>query len=65
MSCGSTKAPPRSGELVIGDAPLALGPSQMRMRAELPPLEASGLDAIDVEWKGERPLEIAEIRLKP
>ena len=58
-------AQPRQGggELVVDGERVEVGRGQMRIRVELRPIETSGLDAIDVEWLGERPLEIVEIRL--
>ena len=53
------------GELILDGERLAVGPSQMRTQVELPPRDASGLHAIDVEWTGSRPLEIIEIGLDP
>ncbi|GMR23036.1 MAG: hypothetical protein BMS9Abin37_1429 [Acidobacteriota bacterium] len=53
------------GELVVDGKRLDVGAGQMRIRVELVARGESGLHAIDVEWSGERPLEIVEIRLDP
>ena len=55
----------RGGELVIDGERVDVSRGQMRIRFELRARETSGLHAIDVEWLGERPLEIVEIRLDP
>ena len=53
------------GALIIDGERVEVGRGQMRIRVELVAREESGLHAIDVEWSGERPLEIVEIRLDP
>ena len=53
------------GELVVDGERVDVGPGQMRIRVELSARDTSGLHAVDVEWLGERPLEILEIRFDP
>jgi hypothetical protein len=52
--------PGDGGELLVdGRGPVLLSPSKARFA--LPPRRTRGLQAIDVEWRGEAPLTVSAI----
>jgi hypothetical protein len=53
------------GELFIEGERAVVTGGQIRVSFDLPPREAPGLHAIDVEWSGDEPLEILDVRLDP